>query len=44
MMLGFPADLFAETRFITGGFDGAELFQEAEQNGFKEVPIFGCGK
>ena len=42
MVAGFPANLFAETRFVADGLDVAKLAKEREQDSFQEVPIFGA--
>ncbi len=39
---GFPADLTAEAGLVTGGLEVFEVFEEVEQDGFEEVPIFGA--
>jgi hypothetical protein len=40
---GFPADLATETGFIAGGIEAGKVFEEMEEDGFEEVPIFGTG-
>ena len=39
---GFPADLATEAGFVAGSAEGAEAGEEAEEDGFEEVPVFGA--
>ena len=38
----FPTDLFAEAGVVAGGFEVAKFFEEVEEDGLDEVPVFGA--
>jgi hypothetical protein len=39
---GFPADLAPEAGLVASGANAREFFEEEEEDGFEEVPIFGA--
>src|SRR5439155_2578795 len=42
MLSGLPTNLAAEAGLVAGGLKVGEVFQEMEQDGFEEVPVFGA--
>ena len=42
MLIGFPADLATEARFVASSLKVAQVLKKIEEDGFKEMPIFGA--